>query len=414
MRVIPQTLSLSLLALLSLLSACTTPPPAPPPAPPPQLAQTGDSAIDTYEQRLAASPEKDRALWEYRLATAALRHDHPDIAKPVLDDALALAAANYGNINKAAAKSRGLFQQEASKPYVGEAYERVMANYYRAILYWADGQPDNARALLRNAQLIDSDTLDKQYAGDYILADYLDGYITARQTRDPASGAAALARARANAAAQNRVAPPDYDLTANVMLFVEYSQGPQKTAAGNVGQQLLYNIPPATVASARLTIGNKQNIALPPYDDTGFQAITRGGRIMDQILGNKAEFKQTAETIGKVSLMGAVMTNAYAYGRNSQIATVALLGAGLISKAISAATQTKADTRCWDTLPRYLSFAALKLAPGEHAATLTFYDPNGGALMQQTQRFIITVPDPAAHPFAPPQDVIIYRSQLRN
>jgi len=408
MRGIPQIFSL-LLSLL-FLSSCTTTPP-PPPAP---LAPPGDPVLDTYQQHLTTTPEKDRALWQYRLATAALRHDRPDIAKPALDDALALAAANYGNINKAAAKSRGMFQQEASKPYIGEAYERAMANYYRALLYWTDAQPDNARALYRNLQLIDSDTLEKQYAGDYILPDYLDGYITARQTRDPASGASALARARANAAAQNRPAPPDYDLAANVMVFVEYSQGPQKTAGGAAGQQLLYNLPPPTAASARLTIDNHRDIALPPYDDIAFQAVTRGGRVMDQILANKADFKQTADTIGNASLMGAVIANNTSRSRDAQLATVALLGAGLISKAISAATQTRADTRCWDTLPRYLSFAALNLSPGDHAATLTFYAPDGRALPQQTQRFTITVPAPDAHPFAPPQDVIIYRSQLRN
>jgi len=410
MRGLPQTL---LLLALPFLSSCTTPP-APPP-PPPQIETTNDPLLDTYQQRLASSPAKDRALWEYRLAAAALRRGHPDIAKTALDDALALATANYGNINKAAAKSRGMFQQEASKPFIGEAYERVMANYYRAILYWADAQPDNARALFRNGQLIDSDTLNKQYAGDYILLDYLDGYITARLSRNPASGADALARARASAAAQNRPAPPDYDLAANVMVFVDYSPGPQKTAGGNVGQQLLYNIPPATAASARLTIDGKHDIALPPYDDTGFQAVTRGGRVMDQILANKADFKQTADTVGNASLMGAVIASNSSYSRDAQLTAVALAGVGLISKAISAATQTRADTRYWDTLPRYLSFAALNLPPGEHSATLTFYAPDGRALARQTQRFTITVPAPAAHPFAPaPQDVIIYRSQLQN
>ena len=407
------TIQITALLPLLILCACTTPPPPAPP--PPQIEPTGDPHLDTYQQRLATAPPNDRALWEYHLALAALRRDRPDIATPALDDALALAAANYGNINAAAAKSRGLFQQEASKPFIGEAYERAMANYYRALLYWADAQPDNARALYRTAQLIDSDTLDKQYAGDYILPDYLDGYITARQTRDPASGADALRRARANAAAQNRPAPPDYDLTANVMIFVDYSTGPQKYAGGNVGQQLLYNIPPPTAGSARLTIDGKQHIALPPYDDIGFQAMTRGGRVMDQILGNKAQFKQNADTFGDATLTGAVIAANTSRSRDAQLTAAALASVGLISKAFSAATQTRADTRCWDTLPRYLSFAAIHLSPGTHNAILTFYTPDGRALPQQTQHFTITVPDPAALPLgAAPQDVVIYRSQLRN
>ena len=37
-----------------------------------------------------------------------------------------------------------LFHPESSKVFIGEPYERAMAYYYRAILYWRDGQPDNA------------------------------------------------------------------------------------------------------------------------------------------------------------------------------------------------------------------------------------------------------------------------------
>ena len=56
-----------------------------------------------------------------------------------------------------AARARGLFAAERTKPFIGEPYERVMAYYYRGILYWRDGQPDNARACFRSGQVIDSD-----------------------------------------------------------------------------------------------------------------------------------------------------------------------------------------------------------------------------------------------------------------
>ena len=73
--------TLFLLAPALLLAACSTHKPQTP-----RAALTGDPLADTQAQ-LAAAPEKDRVLWQYRLAATALRHDRPDIAKQALDAA---------------------------------------------------------------------------------------------------------------------------------------------------------------------------------------------------------------------------------------------------------------------------------------------------------------------------------------
>jgi len=77
-----------------------------------------------------------------------------------------------------------LFCSRIKKTFLGEPYERVMAYYYRGILYWMDGEPDNARACFRSAQLQDSDTVDKTYASDYALLDYLDGLASLKLGAD--------------------------------------------------------------------------------------------------------------------------------------------------------------------------------------------------------------------------------------
>jgi hypothetical protein len=66
--------------------------------------------------------------------------------------------------------------------------------------------------------------------------------------------------------------------------------------------------------------------------------------------------------------------------------------AGLVSKAISAATVAEADTRTWDNLPRYLSFASLSLAPGQHAATVEFLDPSGLVVPSMTKTVNFQIP----------------------
>lgn len=385
------------------LAGCATGPSAP------QVALTGDPLVDGNAQ-LAVAPPKDRVLWEYRVAATAMRRGLTDEAKAKLDDALAQAAANFGNINSQAAKSRRMFRKESDKPFIGEPYERIMAHYYRGILYWNDGEPDNARALYRTAQLIDSDTEDKTYAGDWVLLDYLDGYVSVKLGGD---GSDALGRARASAKAQHLSAPPPYDRKANVFLFVEYGVGPKKYTGGEYGEFLKFYTEKSKVASAELRVDGRA-VRLPPYDDLNYQATTRGGRVMDHILGNKAVFKQTTDTVGDVALIGALGTAEYGRGRDADTAALGLAAVGLISKLASAATTPEADTRTWNNLPQYLSFGALELAPGEHDCVLTFLDSTGAVLSNRTQQFKIVVPERSSGVANPSTDVVVFKSELPN
>lgn len=408
-RKVPNRFRLRLLIpALLLLAGCATIEPAP------YVPHTGDPIVDG-NAHIAAGPARDRSLWEYRVAAAALRRGLFDETKTKLDSALALVAANYGNVSKEAAKSRRLFRNESDKPFIGEPYERVMANFYRGVVYWRDGEPDNTRALCRTGQLLDSDTDDKTYAGDYVLLDYLDGLVSAKLGGE---GVDALARARASAKQQGRTPPPDFNPKANVMLFVEYGQGPTKYTGGEYGEQLKFLARPSRISSARIEIDGRR-IALPPYDDLNYQATTRGGRVMDHVLGNKAVFKGTTDVVGDVALIGAVVAADNirrpdgSYNRDAANAALGLAAVGIIGKIASSATATRADIRSWDNLPQYLSFAALQLPPGEHAATLEFLDASGQPARALTQRFTIIVPlaDPSIGAKTP--DVVVFCSELK-
>jgi hypothetical protein len=392
---------LSLLVPVMILAGCETTPSSPP------VPYTGDPVVDG-NAHLAVAPARDRVLWEYRVAAAALRRGMFDETKTKLDSALAQAAANFGNVNSEAAKSRRLFRNESDKPFIGEPYERVMANFYRGIVYWHDGEPDNARALYRTAELLDSDTEDKTYAGDYVLLDYLDGLVSAKLGGD---GSDALVRARASAKQQGRATPPNYNPKANVMLFVEYGQGPTKYNGGEFGEQLKFFTRPSHICSARMEIDGR-HVALPPFDDLNFQAVTRGGRVMDHVLGNKAVFKQASDTVGDVALMGAVVA-ADRPGRNTDKTALALATVGILSKIASSATTPQADIRAWDNLPQYLSFAALELSPGEHAATLEFLDAQAQPVRSLTQNITILVPPADPSVGAKPSDIVIFLSELK-
>ena len=347
-----------------------------------QVALTGDIMVDA-PNAIANGPPRDRVLWEYRLAAAAMRQGKFDLAKRNLDDALLTLGGIYGK-DADAKKARSYFHAEAKKTFIGEPYERSMAYIYRGIIYWMDGEPDNARACFRSAEFEDSDAEKSQYAGDWVMPDYLDGFITAQLGGD---GSDAFKRAQA---AAKGVKLPPYNAKANAIIFVEFGPGPGKYATGEYKQELRFHTATSPVISADLKVGSLQ-IPIAPTDDVDFQATTRGGRVMDHVLGHKAVFKSTTDTIGNAALIGGLATAAASDNRTAQQVGLGIALAGLVTKVVSAATVPAADTRAWDNLPRYLSFACVPLPPGQHVATVQFLDGSGRVAASLTKTITVNI-----------------------
>ncbi|MBL9214817.1 MAG: hypothetical protein JNG83_05000 [Opitutaceae bacterium] len=380
------TSAAGLAALLALLLSGCVGPPLP-----------TDRELVTTDPKLIGIPARDKVLWQYRLGLQALRAGRDAEARERLDDAiLTMGGIITGTAD--AARARSLWAAEGAKTFIGEPYERAMAYYYRGILYWRDGQPDNARACFRSVQFLDSAAEDASYRGDYVLADYLDGLASVKLAADGAD-----ARARAEKSAGREL--PEYDPAANVLVFAEWGRGPLKYADGQAGEKLRFNLADSAARRAVLTVAG-QAVPLPPYDDLNFQATTRGGRVMDYILDRKAVFKDQAGTLGDVALTGAIVTHEVGRGEDKDKAALALAAIGLISKVASGAANASADTRAWDNLPQYLGFAALRLAPGEYPATLRFYSAEGRVLSAHTQELVIRVREGGAG------DTVVFLSEL--
>lgn len=410
---------------------------------------------DEYPVRFTGDPvqdarPRDKVLVEYREALAALRTGKYPEAKAYLDDAIRRIGGLLSGPDDAAAKARGLFAAEGTKTYIGEPYERAMAYYYRGLLYWRDGEVDNARACFRSAQLADSEAEGAEHRADFVLPDYLDGLASAKLGGDGAG-----ARARAVAHSQREL--PPYDVRANVIFFTEFGSGPRKYAGGDFGEQLRFRTTDSRVRSVRLTVAG-QEVGFLPWDDLNFQATTRGGRVMDYVLGRKAVFKGGADAVGDVALVGAVIAAQNIYkpvekkpapkaepkpetmaeakpspsrrlSRREEIeaareqqkvaeekkkkagetkaakpelekdedaANLALaLGAiGIFSKAIAMATTPEADTRTWDNLPQFLSTGTAALPAGEHEAILEFFDAGERRIDALTRKLTVTVAEP--------------------
>ena len=354
-------------------------------------SQPKQSAVTSNFSGPASVPKKDRVLWEYRTALSAVRKGDFPQAKELLDDAIATISNIYGK-DASAKKSRSYFREEAKKNFIGEPYERVMAYWYRGVLYWMDGEPDNARACFRSAQLIDSDTENKEYSADYATLDYLDGLATVKLNGD---GSQELERAQKLSKIGKL---PPYNKDANVLFFLEFGKGPTKYATGEHNEQLRFHTPQSQVAGAWVRVANKA-VRIGPYDDLNFQATTRGGRAMDHVLANKAVFKSGADTFGNVAMIGGGIAAMSHQGRKSvgDEVGVALLAAGVLSKIIAASTTPQADTRSWDNLPQYVSFTAMQLPPGTYNGTVEFTDAAGNTVAGLTKNFTFTTPAPNGH-----------------
>ena len=149
--------------------------------------------IAEAEAALATCKERDKVLWQYVCGVMHMREGHFADAKRRFEDALVTVDGRFGK-DRTAQRSRSYFSKEAKKTFVGEPYERVMANYYLGILYWMDEDPNRARPCFKNALYEDSYVGDERYASDYVLCEYLDAVAAVKLGQ---SGDEAEQRARA-------------------------------------------------------------------------------------------------------------------------------------------------------------------------------------------------------------------------
>src|ERR1035441_9849407 len=92
----------TLLAVFLTVAGCAT-------TPKHQVVLTGNVMVDA-PNAIANGPPRDRGLWEYRLAAAAMRQGKFDMAKQNLDDALLTLGGIFGK-DAGAKKARGYFHR---------------------------------------------------------------------------------------------------------------------------------------------------------------------------------------------------------------------------------------------------------------------------------------------------------------
>ena len=155
----------------------------------------------------------------------------------------------------------------------------------------------------------------------------------------------------------------------NLVVLVEWGQGPFKTRTGEYGH-LLTIVPPDNVLPAMstdlLVDGGIVDVAW--MDSLSYQATTRGGRRVDAYLRGKAVYKDVSLGLGYAFLiMGDHALHAAAHGdKGAGVLGAILVGIGIAAAASSAAANPEADIRAWGFIPEEYYLITAHLPPGDH------------------------------------------------
>jgi hypothetical protein len=340
-----------------------------------------------------AQGNRNRVLNDMRLGLATFAMGRDRLAGQLFDDALQGIEAIYAD-NEEARKARGLWVKEGIKDFKGEPYERVMAYYYRGLLYMKAGDYENARASFKGGLLQDSFAEEEQYRADFALMPFLQGWAA------HCSGNESLAAEdfkEFRALNKDTPLPRDKD---NVLVLVETGAAPVKISNGP-RLKIKRN---GSTETARISWTDPEHPkdhpteTAVPLEDIFRQASTRGGRPFDSILEGKADFKDTADTVGNAALIGAAVaakvaterpryreTKEQREARQQVQAGAAMIGAGLaviggLSKLFAHSIESEADTRYWDNLSDRVQGLTLALPDKVTSLSVDFQSPGGSSL----------------------------------
>lgn len=302
-----------------------------------------------------------------RLGLAAIEKQRFGLARKAFDEAIVRVESIYADdVN--AAKARSVFNEEKVKDFKGEPYERAMLYFYRGLLYLHEGDYQNARASFlaadRHVSLSSAEVA--AYASDFGMMKYLAGWASSCDGDSSRAEQLIGDAQQADAVARALPAKP-----ANSIILVDTGPAPVKWGDGKHNEVLKFK--PGIALEVAFTVKTARGaeiVNLQLAGDVTYQATTRGGREVDGIMQGKAQFKDTAGTVGNVALavgQQTAMLGAISGDRNTANAGMAGMLFGMIAKGVEASTTPAADVRAWDSLP-----AAVKIHNAPDVAKAPF------------------------------------------
>ena len=185
--------------------------------------------------------------------------------------------------------------------------------------------------------------------------------------------------------------PTDKGLGFNTLLVGWDGYGPSMVRTGEYGEKRI--IVKGEKADRRLAYSAKMDDAVidgwPWLGNVTYQAVTQGGRKMDNILDRQAMLKGTFDKSGKFMIAGGAAGvgvgssvaslnngNSGEIGAIIAVVSLAIMLVGFVFKGVQYAINTEADTRCWQCLPHELNIMPLTLPDGQTDLAMTAWIAN--------------------------------------
>ena len=403
--------------------------------------RAGDfAAADAAFSKLAAEPTVSAPLYRLDRIPCLVLSGRKDEAYNAMRDLRVELEELYDPESEQLALSK--WHGEVNKVFKGSPYE--MAAFYALMsLSCAErGDYEDAWRCVQNGLLYDSDVADEKYRSDDALLLYL-GAVFADKIGEVDSVDQCRRRLRAALAERNISAADiekhgnsaytallgDSGTKPNTLVMFWTGTPPQYGRAGEYGEkQTILKGLGSSEDFMTVSVDGGEEMAVPgKVGDVNFQASTRGGRMMDNVLADKAEFKQDMKNFQTVSvgLSGfflAASTATFDTSKEMLVVSGALAATAVAFLVVDGVlyvfydtTDPRADIRTWKTLPGQLNVVPLSLTPGRHEIVARAYI--GGDVLSRTA-YSVDVPDDGcmavAHVFGMGNAMIVKAEELCN
>lgn len=307
-----------------------------------------------------------------------------------------LQAWNAMNMSEGGGVSNAYFFTERQKWWMGDPFERMFNSWYLGMLFYMKGDLVDAPAAFRNSIFVDTGDVEAgEYAADWIPALLMLArcYLNDGREDDARIIMQQIQALEHDPASFDNECPwlnIDAQRDANTVMMIELGVGPYFTAEGHHGSVRAINQGEYRERFVEVWVNGQSLGRAYKIGDTFFQAITRGGRVMDDILEGKAIAKTSSIIVGAGSMhVGRVL---YESGNKTAGAITAGVGAAVMIAGLL--MNAEADTRGNVLLPGETHLMLAQLPIGEHKAELRFFDANGFEIRAMRQTGLpLTVPE---------------------
>ncbi|MEI6632751.1 MAG: hypothetical protein WCP22_02910 [Chlamydiota bacterium] len=430
-------------SMVAVFSSCKTPPrPAPVLVPISQAAGVPSDIryclmrLETEGDRNAVLNLSETAFKSIEAWDTVPNDLRPILVDRALNEAIKRIETVYANTPEAR-KARSVWHDEDSKDFKGEPYERCLVYLLRGLRYYQEGEFENARACFTSGMLQDNLSVEGEYNADMGTFEYLislcDTRLGEREAADEAWQRAVkiweqtgppirISRPKHISLAIPEIGEQGRDTTLrdvrkpqecdNLLVVAFVGEGPRKSATGSDNELLL--IERGAAQTTRVEISAPWFGKFPDYetaaqtDDIGYQATTRGGRLVDEINKKKAVTKHATENTGyfskgmgkaamtiglQLAMMGAQFAPMGSGAAAQMIigggsTAAAGVGAQVLGQGLTFASKkmkTKADTRMIGSLPGFIHLWSGRVVPGRQLVAVKLYDEVGRCIGESYQ-----------------------------